>query len=162
MSTLASNLNTVFRAFFELDENTQLSSLEFLDYAKQICTTKECDFLICVMHGAGNLAIGEHMFRFANDILYGLRVRSRALSLCKVTSVNFDHVYKMVANPVYDKQYQRVLAYRTEVAKLQIELAHLTFQIVSSDQERFALLKKRNKQIESVKRAVRRKERENI
>ena len=163
---LAGNLKASLQAFFELDDNAQLSKCEFIEYMKQICTVEQSAFLehVFLTQKCGFLKMGEQNIKFQYNIVYGLRVKDHIMRICKVTNANFDQVYKLAAiqHTSLNAQYERILEMRKEVAALQISLASITFQIMSADQVRFKQLKKRNKQIEQVKRAVRRTERQQM
>ncbi len=161
---LAGNLHIIFKVFFELDENAQISRSEFMEYVQQVCNQEQYEFLECVLKTkpTGSILMGQNKITFLNSVLYGLRIRHCVVRVSKVTAANFDQVYKLVAKSELQEQYERIVQLRKQLSELQTNLANLTFQIMSADHERFRTLKKRNKQIEQVKRAVRRIERQKI
>ncbi len=163
-SSISINLTIVFKTFLELDEGGQMSQLEFNDFIIQVCDAEQSAFIAEVLatKPTGCIIMDNKKIIFKNGILYGIRASNTHTQICKVTSDNFDQVYKLVAQPELKTRYDHIVKLRKQVSDLQTTLATTTFRIMIADNKRFNGLKKRNKQIEQVKRAIKRTERTKI
>lgn len=152
----------------EEQEEEGISILDFLSRAREICSPVQCQFLetILVNPLGGSLIIHQKEFKFQHNVIFGLRARTQPLLLCYVTSNNVEQIYHLYQSNrslnVSEHQKEEIknifktfIQIKQQVHMLQTQLAELTFDIVRSDQERFSYLKKRDKQLNRIKREIR-------